>query len=231
MAITQKSQIQQVLADIQSRWGDRALRPARDLMAAPRLLPTGIPRLDDLIGGGLPVGALSAVIGTATSGGVTLSLTLIARTQADNGEAVFIDLPQTFNAASAADCGVAVDRLLVARPPDALAAFALARDVAASRAVDLVVIDLGLSSAPGAAVDRLLPTLHTAPAAVLVLGTAPPRSAALLLRFTCDRWLMGAWDVIGCRVQAELLAHPRRPAGAQTQFNLRFALARGDTPC
>jgi len=78
--------------------------------------PTGIPAIDRLLGGGLPVGAISEVCGPASSGRTSLALAfLAARTQQDR-VCAWVDPSDVFDAESAAANGVILRQLLWVRP-------------------------------------------------------------------------------------------------------------------
>ncbi|HUN70382.1 MAG TPA: AAA family ATPase, partial [Burkholderiales bacterium] len=120
----------------------RAIRKAL-LQAEPTrgpVLLTGFPALDDATGG-LPRGTIVELFGTAGCGKTTLALQIAAHVQQSGGSAVWIDAEHTFDAAHAARLGVTVDRLPVAQPDSAEEALEMVRRLAASGAVDLLVVD------------------------------------------------------------------------------------------
>jgi RecA/RadA recombinase len=215
-----------VLAEIQQRWGQQALQPGSQLKQAGTPLPTGIRPLDELLKGGFPTASLSALYGTPTSGMTTLAYTTIAHTQTAGDEVVYLDVTRTINPAAAADCGVDLDRLLIVHPPDALTALEPLRDIIASRVVRLVVFDLAgdRSSLP---LHRLRTSLHETGSVLLALTHHPLDAAQVRLR--CERvaWLHEERDVIGCRVRATLEKHPTIPGGEAVTFDLPFTKAAG----
>ena len=127
-----------------------------------RVLPLGLAELD----AALPDGGLlrGAVVELAVAGGAALATTIALRAirslqqeaRLHGGEmpwCAFIDAAATLHAPGVAAAGVALDRLLVVRPPlEGLARTALR--VAESRAFALVVIDT--VGAPGAELDVAL---------------------------------------------------------------------------
>jgi len=74
--------------------------------------PTGVPALDARLGGGLPRGQLSEIIGARSSGRVSLLLSMIAAATARGELVALIDALDMFDVESAANAGVALDRLL-----------------------------------------------------------------------------------------------------------------------
>lgn len=89
------------------------------LTPAPRIIrpvsETGIEPLDDLLQGGLPVGAVTELTGPECSGRTSLALSFLARITQDNKVAAWIDVSNAFDPASAAAIGVDLGRLLWVR--------------------------------------------------------------------------------------------------------------------
>ncbi len=110
--------LQQLIATVQRRWGTRALRRlGEDMPRAVAALPTGFAALDAALGiGGLPRSQLTELLGTPTSGAITLALTMLARAQAAGDLAGYVDLSRTFDAEIAALLGVDLAALLLVRP-------------------------------------------------------------------------------------------------------------------
>jgi hypothetical protein len=77
--------------------------------------PTGIPSVDHLLEGGLPIGAISEITGPMSSGRTSLALAfLAARTQEDR-VCAWIDAHDAFDSESAAANGVVLRQLLWVR--------------------------------------------------------------------------------------------------------------------
>jgi recombination protein RecA len=125
-------------------------------------IPTGFRALDDTIGaGGLPRGQIIEIFGPAGCGKTTLLLQIAARVHRSGLTAAWIDADHTFGPAWAAQLGVDTERMPLAQPQSAEQALEIARTLAASGAVDLLVVDsaaalvpklemsLGLGSTPG----------------------------------------------------------------------------------
>jgi hypothetical protein len=89
------------------------------LTPAPRALrevaETGIAAVDELLRGGLPVGAISEVTGAASSGRTSLGLTFVARRTAEGRVCAWLDASDAFDPESAAANGVALRQLLWVR--------------------------------------------------------------------------------------------------------------------
>src|SRR5690242_6358085 len=111
-------------------------------------LPTGFPALDAAIGGGLPRGAVVEIFGPAGCGKSALAARIAAHLQRSGGAAAWIDAEHTFEAAQAVRAGLVLDRLPVVCPASAEQALEAARRLAASAAVDLIVIDSAAALVP-----------------------------------------------------------------------------------
>jgi len=119
--------------------------------------PTGIRQLDALLGGGLPVGAISEITGPDSSGRTSLALACLAGLTAEGRVCAWVDASDALDAESAAASGVRLRQLLWVRCRAALpTAKPWARLDQALRATDLLlqaggfaalVLDLG-STAP-----------------------------------------------------------------------------------
>jgi recombination protein RecA len=79
------------------------------------VVSTGIVALDDLIQGGLPVGAVTELIGETCSGRMSVALSFLAQVTAAEKVCAWIDAANTFNPASASAFGLDLCRLLWVR--------------------------------------------------------------------------------------------------------------------
>jgi hypothetical protein len=93
------------------------------LTPAPRVVrptaPTGIAALDDALGGGLPIGAITELAGPECSGRTSLALSFVASLTHAGRVCAWVDVSDTLHPESAAASGVDLDRLLWIRcgPP------------------------------------------------------------------------------------------------------------------
>jgi recombination protein RecA len=90
-------------------------RAARDAAA------TGIVEVDEHLEGGLPVGAISELIGPQSSGRTSLALAFAARRTAEGRACAWVDVSDAFDPESAAANGVVLPQLLWVRCRDAAA--------------------------------------------------------------------------------------------------------------
>ena len=113
-------------------------------------LPTMVAALDELLGGGLPRGALVELVGRGSSGRFAMLLSAI-KALTDTGEvAALVDLGGHLDPQAAVAVGVELERLLWLRPewlPDALSA----AELLVNTGFPLVAVDLGLPPVRGRA--------------------------------------------------------------------------------
>jgi hypothetical protein len=77
--------------------------------------PTGIEEVDDLLDGGLPVGAITEIAGPESSGRTSLALSFLARCTGEGRACAWVDTGDTLDPQSAAASGVALRQLLWVR--------------------------------------------------------------------------------------------------------------------
>jgi recombination protein RecA len=134
-------------------------------LPAARFLDTGLRALDEALGGGFPRGRMVEFFGPAGSGKTTLALQCIAHLQRAGLNAAFIDADQTFDATYAYSLGVDAERLPLVQPNSAEQAMGIARTLAESGAVDLIVVDSAAALAPRleveAGITEAIPRLQT----------------------------------------------------------------------
>ncbi|MGD0096282.1 MAG: hypothetical protein ABSB60_07290 [Terracidiphilus sp.] len=89
---------------------------------------TGIPAADAMLNGGLPVGAISELVGPECSGRTSLALAFVARRTAAGNLCAWIDAGDAFDPQSAAASGVRLRQLLWVRCRDAASAIVRKRE-------------------------------------------------------------------------------------------------------
>lgn len=82
---------------------------------APDTASTGIPQVDNLLDGGLPVGAISELTGPASSGKTTLAIAFLAQRTQDGQVCAWVDIHDALDPVSAAANGVVLSQLLWVR--------------------------------------------------------------------------------------------------------------------
>jgi hypothetical protein len=107
---------QQLRAQIEAKLANRipsALSPAPRLIR--ETITTGIPEIDQLTNGGLPLGAITEIIGAPSTGRTTLAMSLLARVSQSGNVCAWIDATDEFDTVSAAANGIVLQQLLLVR--------------------------------------------------------------------------------------------------------------------
>ena len=165
----------------------------------------GIPAVDTLLDGGLPVGAISEVTGQECSGRTSLALSFLAQRTCEGQVCAWVDVNDTLDPESAAASGVSLRQLLWVRCRDAVRAAngkPWARLDQALKAVDLIlqaagfsaiVLDLGTTAAehanriPLATWFRLRQGAHRSRTSLIVLGQMAYAQSSATVVLECER--------------------------------------------
>jgi len=230
-----------------------ALTPA--IRSIREVAPTGIPAVDALLDGGLPVGAISEVTGPQSSGRTSLALAWVAKRTEAGQVCAWIDAYDAFDPESAAACGVALRQLLWVRcraVNESTKGRPWRRLDQALRATDLllqaggfatIVLDLGETEPedgiriPLATWFRFRQAADRTRSSLVVLGKTAyaQSSAAVVLESTaCHAEVIGGrvWD--GCTFEVRrgrqratpLFTHTRKPPASTWQASAAWAAGR-----
>jgi recombination protein RecA len=208
--------LQDVVADIQKKFGPDAIRIVRSQTATPAL-STGFAALDRLLDGGVPRGDLTEIVGSPTSGATTIALQVIAAAQREHDAALYFDLASAFDSDYARQQGVRFDDLMVVRAGFDTAVEALF-DVVATGIPGVVafntfpVLSKTQHHQLAAVLTRLQPMLRHSRCALLALtpysGSAGVLYAASVrLQVMRQAWRYQGQDVQGFDVQVTLTRH------------------------
>ncbi|KRN33326.1 recombinase RecA [Weissella halotolerans] len=115
---------------------------------------TGSLKLDIALGiGGYPKGRIIEIYGPESSGKTTLALHAVAEAQKNGGVVAYIDAENAIDVTYAKALGVNVDELLLSQPDTGEQGLAIADELIASGALDMVVIDSVAALTPKAEID------------------------------------------------------------------------------
>jgi hypothetical protein len=186
---------------------DRTLVPVTKgsgIAVVSETMPTGLTMLDQQLGGGLPLGHFSEVVGPRSSGRTSLLMAMLAAATRRGELAALVDTFDMFDVESMAAAGVRLDRLLWVRGETSTSAFPPAtagrRQPGADRAIEralkatnlilqaggMSLVALDLADAPTHALRRIPMTtwmrlqkvLEGQQAAAVVTGTVPMSRSA-----------------------------------------------------
>jgi recA bacterial DNA recombination protein len=227
------SSLAEAISALQRRYGAAAVRRGGDPVASD-VWPSGLPVLDRLVGGGLPLGRIAVLAGqrATASGRLTLLQALLA-VASRSGQVAYVDLPGSLDPGYLADLGADLPSCLVVRPPQGAAGPGLAM---ARTLVRAGVPWVGIAFAPGrsgaaAGWEHPLTALGEAAwssrAVVCVSAPAPlPRplayASSLTLGCTPLGWQEAHGDVVGLRVRLDVLKSKVGAPGASSPALLRY---------
>jgi hypothetical protein len=253
------------LASLQTRWGAAAPRVVGALATAPlpadppddpselapspageprtgveRVVRTGFPALDAIVGpGGLPRSASVTLRGAPSSGATTLALRLVAEAQADGAIVAWLDLARALDPVEAAARGVRLDWLVVLTPDTLDEGLSIAGILLAGRSVDVLVLDLpprpDAGATPAKVAERLRRLAGLARRAeTLLLALEPPgltpglatavaESTGLRLELARRAWIRLGRDVVGQRTEALVARSRYGPPGRRAELRILYA--------
>jgi recombination protein RecA len=231
-----QQRLNESLAALRQEWGEAVVRRLGDAGTHSPVAhrPTGFVLLDKALDvGGIPVGQLTHLCGTPTSGATTLAYKILG--QASSEAVVYVDCPHTFDADYAARCGVDTANLLLIQPLSVDHALESLYALVDTAAVAVLALDprkqkLRLDRA---ALRRLMTALHRSRCALVVVE---PMStpiiadhAAVRLHLQVARWLMRRQEVNGYRTQVRILKNQFGRSGHHLSLVIGFALVvKGD---
>lgn len=224
-----EQRLEETLSQIRRRWGQRAICTLATTLPEDTFeaISTGFMTLDDILDGkGIPLGHLSYILGTPTSGSTTLALKVLKNAQSKGSLATYIGYDQTLDIDFALRCGVQPERLLLAIPRAETTPFHIATDIVAKRLPAMIVINL-LSDNPtlyrdaelATGLRRLTRLLANSPCAVICLDSRSSDArlqahitsyATLQINLEWREWIQRDGDVRGYRSHAEIIKHKLR---------------------
>ena len=147
--------LNKTLASIEKVYGKGSVmklgdRPTLDV----DVIPSGSICLDAALGiGGYPKGRIIEIYGPESSGKTTLALSAIAECQKKGGQAAFVDAEHAIDPLYAARLGVNIDELILSQPDNGEQALEIVDMLAASEAVDIIVVDSVAALVPQAELE------------------------------------------------------------------------------
>jgi len=150
------------ISQIEKHFGKGSImKLGADYKADVLFVPTGSLALDMALGvGGIPRGRVIEIYGPESSGKTTLTLSIIAQTQKQGGQAAFIDAEHAFDSTYAKKIGVNLGNLLISQPDTGEQALDIAETLVRSNAVEVVVIDSVAALTPSAEIEGEMGASH-----------------------------------------------------------------------
>ena len=150
--------LEQTLKEIEKTFGKGSVmklgqRPPVDF----DVIPSGSLLIDDALGvGGYPKGRIIEIYGPESSGKTTLALHAISECQAQGGRAAFVDAEHAIDPLYAKALGVNIDELILSQPDSGEQALEIVEMLAASKAIDLIIVDSVAALVPQAELDGVM---------------------------------------------------------------------------
>jgi recombination protein RecA len=111
-------------------------------------LPTGVMRLDEVIGGGIPRGRITEIWGPEGSGKTTVALHTVARAQQAGLNVAYLDMEQALDPSYMEALGVDWQSLILSQPDHAEQVFEVMDKLASTGEVALIVVDSVAAMSP-----------------------------------------------------------------------------------
>ena len=150
--------LEQTLKEIEKTFGKGSVmklgqRPPVDF----DVIPSGSLLIDEALGvGGYPKGRIIEIYGPESSGKTTLALHAISECQAEGGRAAFVDAEHAIDPLYAKALGVNIDELILSQPDSGEQALEIVEMLAASKAIDLIIVDSVAALVPQAELDGVM---------------------------------------------------------------------------
>lgn len=195
------------------------VRPLATLATQSASLPTGIPALDGLLGGGLRCGALTMLSGGASSGVAGLVLRLVAQVQRAGRLCVWLDAARGFDPSSAQIAGLDLVQLLLIRPASIPETLSIAYDLLCEGSAGLILLDTGGAAIPDVNLRLLANALVRSEAALAWLAEPGVRIPQADLRLSVTRlgWEAAGGDVCALRARITVEAGRGALVGCSTE--------------
>jgi recombination protein RecA len=246
MPSNRQRKLDAVVARLQLQYGPKAVHKAAPPAEPITRLSTSFAELDAALGGGLPAGRITEIIGAATSGKATLAAKVLATAHAGRnasspgtgqGLVAWLDLPRTSDPDYLHRCGVDLSRLLVVRPRDGADALAITLHLVESDTLAALIFDATAQSGDSVSPDpatlagslERLATLVTQTQTAVIFLTGPrgysrtlAHVATVRLALRHEHWITRGDDVRGYEAQVEIVKHRLGQAGAVIPLRIVF---------
>ena len=204
----------------------------RELTRKDRRLISQIPAIDALLGGGIPRGRISEIVGRQSSGKTSIAASFMA-SAARRGEVVgLVDGGESFDPMTMSQAGVDLERTLWVHPGNQKNLLRAAELILEAGGFGLVVVDFGLyrRALTQSSALRLARWAERSGAGVLIIadfrmcGTF----SALTLCLKCNRPLLSRLNGIGpalfdgLSIDAVLARNKLGPSGGRAQWRTAF---------
>lgn len=151
--------LSEIQKEINKLHGENTLAALGDAAIEIERIPTGIIAVDQILGGGFPVGKMVELYGTHGGGKTSIAMKFIAEAQ-KHGKCVLIDLENAFDPYVAQNSGISVPDLWVSQPDTAENTLSMVDALIAADDVSAVIVDSVAGLSPRAEMDGDIGDAH-----------------------------------------------------------------------
>lgn len=140
----QEKELEKIIEVISKKYGDTALQIlTKDFETDIKKVSTGLPSLDMILGGGIPVGRMVEIFGLESSGKSTLALQILAQCQKAYPEkkVAYIDLENNLDPNYAKKLDIDLSKMFINQPDSGEEALDIIEKLAQTNSISAVVID------------------------------------------------------------------------------------------
>ena len=145
--------LQKVMQNLNKKYGAGTVMTMNDAAIDIKRFNSGCLSLDNILGGGYPVGRIIEIYGPESSGKTTLALHAVASVQKNGGRAAYIDVENALDPVYAKAIGVDISSLVITQPSCGEDALDIAEALVASNAFDIIVVDSVAALTPRAELE------------------------------------------------------------------------------
>lgn len=198
--LEKKKVLEAAIGHIKKQFGEGAIMSlgAHSSAREVSVISTGAIPLDMALGiGGVPRGRIVEIFGPESSGKSTLATHIVANAQKNGGIAAYIDVEHALDPAYAAKLGVSIDNLLISQPDSGEEALNIAQMLAASNAIDVIIIDSVAALVPKAELEGDIGDQFVGLQARLMSQALRKLTAALAKSNTCAIFINQIREKVG----------------------------------
>jgi recombination protein RecA len=146
--LSSKSILENAMADLRKKYGESIILNEKNMMEKTEMRSTGSYAIDNLLGGGIPVGRIMELYGEPSQGKSTISLFFAGQIQKAGGVVAYIDAENSYDAEYAQKLGVDTSKLIISQNETLESAFDVIKTLAETNQVDLIIVDSVASLVP-----------------------------------------------------------------------------------
>jgi recombination protein RecA len=140
--------LKDAMSDLRKKYGESIVITEEEVIGKTEMIPTGSYAIDNLLGGGIPVGRLLELYGEPSQGKSTISLFFAAQVQKAGGTVAYIDAENAYDSDYAKKIGVDTSKVIISQNETLESAFDVIRTLAETNEVDLIIVDSVASLVP-----------------------------------------------------------------------------------